>query len=149
MNKLVGTATSNYLFWTITSFYLQARDKPAESSLPLQLAEKMSKRAIEEKKLTTYEGAAPISLSSFSLHLFLRSNWLYWVLVEFQLLLLILEEQGKHEEALKEIAGEIGQRFYKVEYDRRRRELDYLVVLKKWKDVHSLSRELIEQMWVF
>ena len=60
--------------------------------------------------------------------------------------MLILEEQGKHEEALKELTGEIGQKFYKVEYDRRRRELDYLVVLRRWKDVHTLSRELIEQM---
>ena len=65
MNKLLGTATSNYLFWTITSFYLQARDKPAESSLPLQLAEKMSKRAIEEKKLTTYEGSSFLLLPFF------------------------------------------------------------------------------------
>jgi hypothetical protein len=61
---------------------------------------------------------------------------------------MILDEQGKYEEALTELSGEIGRKFYKVEYDRRRKELDYHITLKHWKDVHTLSRELIEQMSV-
>ena len=64
---------------------------------------------------------------------------------EFQLFLMILDEQGKHEEALKELRGPLGVNFYKVEADRKRKELDYLIILKQWREVHALAHELIDQ----
>jgi len=116
MNKATGTKL--YLHWAISSILLQGKDKTNENAgMMLSLAEKMAKKAIEDNKLDELE--------------------------ELTLLLSILEEQGKLDEALTIVKGDLGDRIYKVDYDRKRVEMEFNIKLKRWKEIHSISKILL------
>jgi hypothetical protein len=53
-----------------------------------------------------------------------------------------MEKQGKFQECLSLLDGSLGQ-LCKVDMDRSRLRLDYLVRLKDWARVEDLSRDLL------
>ncbi|KND04408.1 uncharacterized protein SPPG_00138 [Spizellomyces punctatus DAOM BR117] len=108
---------NRYLFWTIMTVWLQAKlDNAGGQSILATLAERMIVKAAQEGRLKEYEA--------------------------LQLYLDILVTQGKFQEALDVVKGELGG-LCKVETERKRIIVDLSKSAGRWEDVLSISKELL------
>ncbi|TPX65727.1 hypothetical protein SpCBS45565_g04984 [Spizellomyces sp. 'palustris'] len=108
---------NRYLFWTIMTVWLQAKlDSTGGQSILATLAERMIVKAAQEGRLKEYEA--------------------------LQLYLDILVTQGKFQEALDVVKGELGG-LCKVETERKRIIVDLSKAAGRWEDVLSISKELL------
>ncbi|KAI8921305.1 N-acetyltransferase B complex non catalytic subunit-domain-containing protein [Powellomyces hirtus] len=108
---------SRYLFWTIVTIWLQARDNPGGAqTLLTTLTERMLVKAAEEGHIKDYEA--------------------------LQLYIEVLETQGKLGEALAVVNGELGN-LCKVSADRKRIVARLAKASKNWKLLLTVSKELL------
>ncbi|KAK9767724.1 mitochondrial distribution and morphology, variant 2 [Basidiobolus ranarum] len=117
--KLHKTFKHNkYLFWTVMSLILQAKDNESQRALFNTLSERMMKKAAEEGRLETTE----------DVHLYLA----------------VLLSQGKDADALGVIEGDLGSRC-KADMELHRIKLELLAKLNKWEQIIDISKKkLIE-----
>lgn len=109
-----------YYFWAVMSIVLQATKGPGASDSSkkqvfLTLAERMVEKLISENRIEAEQ--------------------------EVQLYLMILELQGKDEEALKVLDGPLGTKLMNNPNGQVR--IPYLIRLKKWKELNLLCKELL------
>jgi len=122
-NKLFKTHSKDkFMFWSITSLLLQvqeaAKKNPGQPpSLQLTLADKMISKAVLENRVTKYE--------------------------EMQLYLQILLEKGDVAGVISALDSDLGKTIFKVEADRRRLVLKYLVQLGRWPEVLAASKDIL------
>lgn len=109
-----------YYFWAVMSIVLQATRGQGQSdsnkrTVLLSLAERMVDKLINENKLEAEQ--------------------------EVQLYLMILELQGKHEQALAVLDGPLGSKLMSGATDQNR--IPYLVKLQKWADLNVLCNDTL------
>ncbi|KAI9103067.1 N-acetyltransferase B complex non catalytic subunit-domain-containing protein [Phlyctochytrium arcticum] len=109
---------NRYLFWTIMTIWLRAKDDPkGPTGMMVTLAERMMVRAHQEGKVDTFE--------------------------ILQLYVDILTYQSKYDEALTLIESELGAKLCKVAAERKRLMVGLAQSSRKWEKVLEWSREVI------
>ncbi|KAL0267023.1 UNVERIFIED_CONTAM: hypothetical protein PYX00_009405 [Menopon gallinae] len=108
-----------YYFWAVMSVVMQAkRDENIERDVALKLAEKMVTKFVKEGKIEAEQ--------------------------EVQLYLMILEMQGKYEEALDVIEGELGEKLKSLVTTSAKR-IELLIKLERWKEANVLLKCQLER----
>ncbi|KAJ3012361.1 N-alpha-acetyltransferase 25, NatB auxiliary subunit [Thoreauomyces humboldtii] len=107
---------NRYLFWTIVTVWLQAKQGGPQRTLLTTLAERMVVKAAQDGRLQDYEA--------------------------LQLYIEILDSQGKYTEALEVINGDLGK-LCKVDADRKHIIAGLAKRAEAWKAVLTVSKELL------
>ncbi|KAJ3330890.1 N-alpha-acetyltransferase 25, NatB auxiliary subunit [Blyttiomyces sp. JEL0837] len=118
--KMQKTFKSNkYYFWAVMVLYLQglAPQDATKKNICFSLAEKMMQKAVEDRRFSTFE--------------------------ELQLYLLILEQQGKRQEALQIINGDLGK-LCKVATERQRLAKQIVRASGDFATLETLAKDSLE-----
>ncbi|PSN43752.1 hypothetical protein C0J52_06409 [Blattella germanica] len=109
-----------YYFWAVMSVVMQAykADEKLAKSVVLPLAERMVKKFVSEDKIEAEQ--------------------------EVQLYLMILEMQGKHEEALQVVEGPLGEKLVSYVFVPLKRA-SLLMKLERWRDSNVLFKLLLRE----
>ncbi|KAK6636547.1 hypothetical protein RUM43_010209 [Polyplax serrata] len=108
-----------YYFWAVMSVVMQAKDdENIGKTVALKLAEKMVSKFVTEGKIEAEQ--------------------------EVQLYLMILEMQGKYEEALDIIEGDLGEKLVSLITTTTKR-IELLIKLERWKEANVLLKCQLEK----
>lgn len=128
MNLYKAYPKNPYYFWTVMSNFMQALSTKDEKkkNMFLTLAERMVSKFIKEDKIDAEE--------------------------EVRLYMLILENLGRYEEALKLVQSEFGDKLKCVISERAEKEIEYLAKLERWVEVNIKYKEILKKnpdQWLF